>query len=146
MKKWMQPSPWVTTQAQKVQLVFEDVLSRSRFWRCSAEALTDQNCWCRWAQVCVFSKAWRSQRDYGGCCSLLCGCPALTPPPRVCSCVPRRNITGNNRYLHAHSGFRLLQVPMIPSASTLTRRLRWARSNRRRCRTLFLFLARWPRS
>lgn len=77
--------------------------------------------------------------------SLLCGCPALTPL-RVRSCVPRRNITGSDQYLHAHSGFCLLQVPMIPSASTLTRRLRWVQSNQRRCRTSFLFLAQWPRS
>lgn len=108
----------------------------------------DENCWCRWARVCFFSKPRRSQRDYGGCCSLLRSCAAALrwPPLRVCSCVPCRNITGSNQYLHAHSGFCLLQVPMIPSASTLTRRLRWVQSNQRRCRTSFLFLAQWPRS
>lgn len=60
--------------------MFEDVLSSNSFWRYSAEALTDENRWCRWARVCFFSKTQRSQRDNGGCCSLLCDCPALTPP------------------------------------------------------------------
>lgn len=131
-------------QAQNVQLVFEEVLSSERFWRCAAEALTNENCWCRWARVCFFSRL----RGHSGTTEavVLCSCPALTPPPNVCSCVPRRNKTGSNQYLHARSGFCLLQVPMIPSASTSTRRLRWVPSNRRRCRTLFLFSARWPRS
>lgn len=50
------------------------------------------------------------------------------------------------QYLHPGSWLCLLQVPMIPSVSTSTRRLQWALSSRRRCRTLFLFLAQWPRS
>lgn len=73
-KKWNQP------QAQKVQPVFEDVLGSKGFWWCSAEAPAVENCWCRWARVCYFSKTLRSRRHHGGWRSLLRrGCPALTP-------------------------------------------------------------------
>lgn len=79
---------------------------------------------------------------------VLCGGTALTPLPPLphLQLCPSLNKKGSNQYLHAHSGFCLLQVPMIPSASTSTRHLQWVPSNRRRFRTLFLFSAQWPRS
>lgn len=121
-----------------VARAFDDVLLKP--------APAVENCWCRWARVCYFSKTLRSQRHYGGWHSLLRrGCPALTPSMFAAVSLTEIKRAAINTCMHTQVSVSL-QVPMTPSASTLTRRLQWVPSNRRRCRTLFLFSAQWPRS